>query len=304
VVTGGNAPGRPETPRSGRADQVRRLVRAVRDSDLDAVDEVVMRLSRSRRWLAPPALAVGAVETLFEGMRLLFINWRLTLIQVLPAMWIWIAMFDLKAHVLHGKSFHPLTGPIVIPVVLAVAALTAASYFLNAVFAFAITQDGPPLIRPAFAQTRRHLSVVLSWGLAVGLALGFSAIVVTRWRELWFAISLGIVVAVMMVSYVAVPARLIGVKKTASRRDKLTTTAVSGAVGAVVCTPPYVLGRLGLLMIGSHTLFALGIIVFAAGFSLQTASTSAVKAVKMSAKLLPGYQPPAQGELWGPSTPR
>ena len=30
-------------------------------------------------------------------------------------MWIWAAMIDLKAHVLHGKSFHVLTGPVVIP---------------------------------------------------------------------------------------------------------------------------------------------------------------------------------------------
>ena len=48
---------------------------------------------------------------LFDGVKLLLTNWRLTLIQVLPAMWIWAAMFDLKVHVLHGKSFHVLTGP-------------------------------------------------------------------------------------------------------------------------------------------------------------------------------------------------
>ena len=49
---------------------------------------------------------------LFEGLKLLFSNWRLTLIQVLPAMWIWAAMVDLKAHVLHGKSLHELRGPV------------------------------------------------------------------------------------------------------------------------------------------------------------------------------------------------
>ena len=41
-----------------------------------------------------------------------------------------------------GNPFHALTGPIVIPVMLAIAAITAASFFLNAVFAFAITQPG------------------------------------------------------------------------------------------------------------------------------------------------------------------
>jgi hypothetical protein len=40
----------------------------------------------------------------FNGLKLLFSNWRLTLVQILPAMWIWLAMFDLKEHALHGKS--------------------------------------------------------------------------------------------------------------------------------------------------------------------------------------------------------
>jgi len=273
-----------------RQEQLGQLVRAVRDSDLAAVEEVVLRLSRSRRWLAPLALAVGAVVMLFEGVKLLFTNWRLTLIQVLPAMWIWAAMIDLKAHLLHGKSFHVLTGPVVIPIVLAVAAITAASFFLNAVFAFAITQPGPPLIRPAFGRARSHLAVVLGSGAVVGLFLGLSTVVLTRWGTRWFGLSLSIVVGAMMVAYVAVPARLTGIKPTYSKRDKLTATAVGGAIGAVVCTPPYALGRIGLLMLESHTLFILGVIVLAVGLTLQAGATGAVKAVKMSAKLLPGHQ--------------
>jgi len=231
---------------------------------------------------------------LLEGVKLLFTNWRLTLIQVLPAMWIWAAMLDLKAHVLHGKSFHVLTGPVVIPLILAVTAITAASFFLNAVFAFAITQPGPPQIRPAFTQARSHLAIVLGWGIAVGICLGLSTVVLTRWRLLWFALSLSIVVGVMMVTYVALPARLIGMKTTYSKRDKLTATAVGGAIGAVVCTPPYVLGRVGLLMLGSHPLFIPGVIVLAIGLTLQAGATGAVKAVKMSAKLVAGHDPAAR----------
>jgi hypothetical protein len=83
----------------------------------------------------------------------------------------------------------------------------------------------------------------------------------------------------MMVCYVAIPARLIGLKTARSKRDKLAATAVGGAVGAVVCTPPYVLGRLGLVLLGSDALFALGVIVFVAGLMLEAAATGAVKAV-------------------------
>ena len=134
---------------------------------------------------------------------------------------------------------------------------TRTRFFLNAVFGFAIVQPGAPRVRPAFAQARSHLRVILGSGAVVGLLLGLSTMVVTRWGHPWFAISLSVVLGVMMVCYVTVPARLIGVKSTTSRRDKLTASTVGGALGAVVCTPPYVLGRVGILMLGSPTLAAL-----------------------------------------------
>ena len=261
-------------------------MQAVRDSDMAAADEVILRLSRSRRWLAPLALFVGAFAMLFVGVKLLFTNWRLTLIQVLPAMWIWAAMFDLKAHVLRGKTFHVLTGPVVIPLVLAAALITAASFYLNAVFAYAIVGKGPPVIRPAFTQAWSHRRITLISGFLVGVLLGLSTIVVTRWGRPWFALSLSIVIGIMMICYVAVPARLIGMKTNQPKRDKLAATAMGGIIGAVVCTPPYLLGRLGLIMLGSSALLVPGAIVFAIGLTLQAGATGAVKTIKMSAKLI------------------
>ena len=254
------------------------------------MEQAVLRLSRSRRLFAPLAVGAAALVALFDGVKLLVSNWRLTLVQVLPAMWIWLAMLDLKAHVLRGDSFHVVHGPVVVLLVLAVAAITAACFFLNAVFAFAIARPGPPVIRPAFTRARSSLAVVLGWGAAVGLCLGVSTVVLVRWGPGWFAVSQSIVIAVMMVCYVAVPARLIGMKTTGSKRDKLTLTAMGGAISAVVCTPPYALGRIGLLMLGSRALFIPGIIVMALGLTLEAGATGAVKAVKMSAKLLPGHQ--------------
>ena len=277
--------------------QIARFVEAVRESDQATVNEMVLRLSRARPWLAPLAFAVGAFAMLFEGVRLLLTNWRLTLIQVLPAMWIWAAMFDLKAHVLRGKSFHELTGPAVVtPLVIGVAVVTAASFYLNAVFAYAIVHPGRPQIRPAFTQARLHLLLVLGSGAFVGVLLGLATVVVTRWGVFWFGFSLSIVVGVMMVCYVAIPSRLIGMRPIVSKRDKLTASVVGGAVGAVVCTPPYALGRVGLLMLGSSTLviFVLGVIFFTVGLTLQAGATGAVKTVKMSAKLVSGRQLPGE----------
>jgi hypothetical protein len=73
-----------------------------------------------------------------------------------------------------------------------------------------------------------------------------------------------------------------------SRRDKLAATAVGGALGALICTPPYLLGRIGILLLGSNVLFVLGIVLLVVGFTLQAGATGAVKAIKMSAKLAAG----------------
>ena len=100
-------------------------------------------------------------------------NWRLTLVQILPAMWIWLAMFDLKAHVLHGKSFTVLRGPVLIPIGLLIIAITVASFFLNAVFAFAVSRPGRPVVRPAVAQARHHLRPMMAWAPSSAPCLRF-----------------------------------------------------------------------------------------------------------------------------------
>src|SRR6478752_4317881 len=264
--------------------QTKALLRAIREND----EAAVLALSRSRRIFAPLVFAVGAFVMLFQGVKLLFSNWRLTLIQVLPAMWIWLALLDLKAHTFKGKEFHAWHGSVEVLLIVAIALVTAASFYLNAVFAFAISQSGSPNIRPAFALARRHLRVVLPVGLAVGLALGVSAIVVPRWGHPWFALSLGIVVGVMMLTYVTVPARIVGVKPVGSRRDKMAAAAIGGTLGALVCTPAYVIGRIGILLLGSHFLFPLGVVLLVVGFTLEAGATGAVKAIKMSAKLAAG----------------
>ena len=293
AANGPEPAGAPTKRRTRVAAGIGALIEAINKSDDKAVEQAVLQLSNRSRWLAPLALIVGAFLMLFQGLKLLVTNWRLTLVQIVPAMWIWLALLDIKVHMLHGKQFHVLRGPILIPCVLGVIALTAASFYLNGVFAFAISKPGQPEIRPAFGQANQHLRVILSWGGLIGFALAFSSLIVTRWGHWPFAISQSIVVGLMMLLYVAVPARMVGIEKSKNTRDKLAATAVGGAVGAVVCSPPYMLGRLGILMLGWHYLFWLGIILIVIGATLQTAATSAVKAVKFSAKLVgtPGQIP-------------
>ena len=89
-----------------------------------------------------------------------------------------------------------------------------------------------------------------------------------------------------MVCYIAVPSRLIGMKRPSqSTRDKVSTAVVGGALSATVSMPPYVLGRIGILMLGSKVLLIPGIVLLAVGFTLQAGATGAVRAIKMSATL-------------------
>jgi hypothetical protein len=281
-----------------RRGRIRALVRAIQQED-DEMAAQIVRLSRSRRAFAPLALVVGAVAMLLHGVRLLLSNWRLMLVELLPAVWIWLAMFDLKAHALHGKSFHVLRGAVLVPIVLAIVGLTCASFFLNAVFAFAISGPGRPEVSPAVKRARRHLASTTMAGIALGLPLAFSTTVVTRWGRPWFALSLGIVVGAMMVSYIAVPSRLIGMKTTYSGRDKLAATALGIAISTCICTPPYLLGRLGLVMIGSASLLIPGIVILCVGATLQAGATGAVRAVRLSASLTAGNQQAPPTDLAG-----
>jgi hypothetical protein len=279
---------------AGLSARIGTLVRAIQENDEARIEEAILRLSESRRVFAPLGFAVGAFVMLFSGLRLLVTNWRLTLVQLLPAIWIWVAMFDLKAHVLHGKSVTVLRGPVLIPIVLLIVAITIASFFLNAVFAFAVSRPGRPEVRPAVAQARQHVRPIVASGAVVGALLAFSTMIVTRWGRPWFTISLGIVVGVMMVCYVAVPSRLIGVKPPKqSRRDKLSGAAVGGALSVTVCTPPYLLGRLGILALGSSAVvvFILGLFAVSVGVTLQAGATGAVRAIKMSATLTAARRP-------------
>jgi hypothetical protein len=284
--------------------RLRQLIACVRDGEAQQVEEAILQFSRRRRIYAPLALAVGAFVMLFSGLRLLVTNWRLLLVQVLPAMLIWAVTLDLKAHVLHGKQFQVIRGPLVVLLFAAVILLTMAAFFLNAAFAFAISRPGGPQLATGFRQARDHPAVTW-WGAGTGVALAVAAVLAPRWGLGWFTLLLGIVLAFMMVCYVTVPAHIVGVQtaKSANRarpgRDKLAAVAVTGAFGAIVCAPPYVLARIGLVLLGSGALFGLGVALLVVGLILQAGATGAVKAIKVSAKLLVGQSRPAEATSVG-----
>ena len=270
--------------------RARALLAALRDADEGAAAEAISSLSRSRRLLAPLAWVVGGIEMLFSGVRILVTNWRLMLVQVLPVAMIWLAMYDLKAHALSKRSLPTAEGAILVPIGLAIVALTAASFFMSAVFAFAVSQPGQPEVRPAIKLARRHLGVILGSGVVVGVMLALAMTLISRTHRPWFILALGVVVGIMMICYVAIPARLVGVKPEASRRDKLSASVVAGVLGVVVAAPAYVLGRVGVLMLGVGLLFIPGLLLLTVAVALEAGGTVAVKSVKMTSKLASGQR--------------
>ena len=281
--------------------RLRQLLVSIREGDEERVEEALLQLSRKSRIFAPLALAVSAFVMLFNGLRLLVTNWRLMLVQVPPAMLIWAVTYDLKAHVLYGRQFQVIRGPLVLVLFAAVVLLTTAAFYLNAAFAFTISRPGAPQLAAGFQEARGHVAALACWGTGTGLALGVAAILAPRWGLGLFTLLLGIVLGFMMVCYVAVPAGIVGVQtaKTAkaarSRREKLAAVVVSGALGAIVCAPPYVVAKTGLALLDSHPLFWLGVALLVIGLILEAGVTGAVKAVKTSAKLLVGQSRHAPG---------
>ena len=232
TVTTGSAAEEPPPPGGTRkamyATRARRLVQAINEGDDSQVEAAVLQLSHRKRIFAPLTFA-RRLLMLFQGVKLLFSDWRLSLIQVVPAMSIWFAMLDLKLHVVGRREFkiwvadrgHCRPG----------GRGFERGQFLPElgvrVRHIQVRQTGH---RPRVRVSRRHPGrgcVRLRRGVGArvfgcrGAPLGP---VVVR-----FAMS--IVVAVMMLTYVTVPSRLVGIKATSSRRDKLTASVVAGHLG-------------------------------------------------------------------------
>lgn len=279
---------------AGTGSKIKSLVGAIIADDRDAVEATVTRIAGKHRALAPLVFLVGALMMIFPGLRLLITNWRLLLVEVLPAMWIWANMLNLRMHLFRGQSFADWHGASAAALMLGIVVVTIATYHLNVVFAFAVASPAAPRLRAAFSRALRNWGQSVVLGSIVGGALAVSTVVVPRWGLGWYSLSLSVVIALMMVTYVSLPARLLGITpSTAARRDRLAASAVSGAVGAAISTPAYLTGRLGILILGSRRLFVLGVILVCVGFSLQAGANGAVNAVKMSVKLVASREPTA-----------
>jgi hypothetical protein len=269
--------------RHGRA--ILKFARTMRDADPAEIEAAATQLSRTHRWLAPLGYVAGTLALIVAGIKPLFKNWRLTLVELVPATWVWFSMWNLKAHVLDGRSIHHFHGWIsVVGVLLMVTAATIA-FYCNAIFAFSIGGKQPPSIPSAAREANTHLKAILLWGLGFGIAHGLVSFVIAPLGSPWYTLSLLCVLAAMLVSFVAVPAALAGMKERRTRREKVGFAAIGGALAVVAVTPGFLFDRAGLLMLGVHSLRIVGFALLSMGVALQIAGTSGVKSVKLSSRI-------------------
>lgn len=264
-------------------------VAAVRSTDPASVESALQEFGGRRRWLAPLAYAAGTVAVVFDGVLLLLRNWRLTLLQVVPATWIWAMTWNLKNHALSNPSISPT-----VSILLAVGVLIGAqvAYWCNATFAYTIAQGATTDIRAAFGEARPH------WRLVGGLALltgGLQAgiwLLVPHLRVDWLWIALLVMFVVQVYLFIAVPCWLLGVRKSGTRQERTVQSLTTGVLSGIASTPGFLLNRLGLLLMGTGSLWILGIAVVSIGAVLHVTASSSVRVVKMSLRLKTGEQTP------------
>jgi hypothetical protein len=281
-------PAEPPTTRPGRWATLVAATNAVRATDPLRIQELVADLSGRSRWLTPLAYLAGTLAVVFDGVALLFKSWRLTLLQLIPAAWIYAMTWNIRSHMLAHR--HP---PLTHVALIAVAELVAAqaAYWCNATFAFTLAQDGIPRIADAFAQARPHWRAISGLALVTGGLQAVVWLVLPQWRLNVFWIALVAMFVVQVYLFVALPAWLLGARKTGTRRERGLRSLTTGVLSGVAATPGYLLNRIGLLLLSVGPLWWVGVGVVAIAAVLHVAASSSARVVKMSVRLRPGTAP-------------
>ena len=265
-------------------DQLEVLRTAGANADTSIATDLLHDLGGRSRWLLPVAYAGHTIELMVGGVLLLLRNWRLLLLELVPAIWLAAITWDWRVHVTGELPRVGFDGWAALGVLTFVVAANLLAYWCNATFAFVLTQQGEPSIRVAFDEARRHAWKITVWALTVGVAHGVVSVAGARWSLAWFGIALGAVAIAQMYAIVALPVALAGLRKQryASHRQRVASYAVSGALTSVAIAPGFVLNRIAIVLIGLGWPL-LGGPLLAVAIVLQVAGTSSARAVKLAA---------------------
>jgi hypothetical protein len=263
---------------------------AVRSTEPARVESAFQEFSSRYRWLKPLAFAAGTVAVVFDGILLLIRNWRLTLLQLVPAAWIYVMTWNLRNNMLAHR--HP---PVERTGLAALVAILVAqvAYWCNATFAYTVAQGATSDIRAAFRQARAHWRFVSGCALLTGCLQAIVWLLMPSLRLRWFWIAMLIMFVVQIYMFVAVPSWLIGVRKSGTRRDRAVRSLTTGVLSGVATTPGFLLNRIGLLLLSVSSLWVVGVALVAIAAVLHVTASSSVRVVKMSVRLRPADAGPA-----------
>ena len=221
------------------------------------------------------------MAVVFDGVLLLIRNWRLTLLQLLPAAWIWAMTWNLKNHTLANPDL--TTG---ISILIAVGILLAAqtAYWCNATFAYTIAQGATTDFRAAFRDARPHWRFIGGLALLTGGLQGAIWLLVPHVQPRWLSLALLVMFLVQMYLFIAIPSWLLGVRKTGTRRERTIQSMTTGVLSGVASTPGFLLNRIGLLLLGT-SLWLVGVVIVSIATVLHVTASSSVRVVKMSLRL-------------------
>ncbi len=269
-----------------RADAARRIVLHARSMSDDELLDAIAQLKAGRFLAGPLSFAAGAVLLVVHSVLLLFTNWRLLLIELVPAIWIATVLWDWRYHVLYGNDLAELHGGWAILAAALVIAATAMSYWCNVVFGYVAT-GRERTIRGGFRAAGRHRRLILTAALAVGALHAWVAARGPIRGVGTFAVGLGLVAIANLYLYSALPVQALGLdRQRAAPKDLVTRTVALGALSIVVSTPGITLALVGRMLLGIPTLRILGFVVLATAVLLQVAAASSSRAVSMSTNVV------------------
>lgn len=273
--------------------RARALVGAARRIVIDAGslsdDELLATIAQLRvgRVLAGPlSFLAGAVLLVLHGIVLLLTNWRLLVLELIPAIWIAAVLWDWRFHVVEGHELTELHGGWAIAIAAFVVLATMASYWCNIAFTYSAL-DHRMRLQDAARKASGHARLVATAALGVGLLHAWVSVRGPVKGLPTVTVGLGLVALLNLYLYTALPAQALGLRRQRpSPTQYVAKTVTSGAVSMVVSLPGLLLALLAHALLGVTVLRALGVVVLAVAVVLQVAAASSSRAVSMSAQIL------------------
>lgn len=259
--------------------RVRTTVDGIREQAPTDLRATIAALGERHVLLRPFVLVADVMVLMVEGMLLLARNWRLVLLELVPAVWLATVLWDWRSHVLHGQSLVVVHGWAALGAAVLVTGATLVSYWCNVAFAFAATLQPPDVRTAARRATGSWRPIVFAAAVVSALHVWVSVRGVRLGPET-FSIGITIVVAVQMVMYTALPAHVLGLRRERlTMRDRVGKSVLAGAVGLIAAAPGFALSRAGQLLIATSSFKILGAVVLAVAVLVQVAGVSGTRAV-------------------------